>query len=226
MTRTLIIPDIHTRFAIAEQVIDKENPDKIVFLGDYFDAFDDSPEIAHEVEVWLKKSLRDPKGTHLLGNHDISYLTNGKFPCSGWDGAKQMFINKVEIDWTKLQYFTTVDDWICTHAGVTSEFYKAFNQNNLNVKNFLLLMKEEYEYRLNMCSGYRGGKDSYPGILWCDYGEFVDIRNTKQIFGHTKGPVRRLENRDIKSEHICLDSGLHDYAVYENNKMRITRIKR
>lgn len=33
MTRTLILPDIHTRFDIAEQVIDKENPDKIVFLG-------------------------------------------------------------------------------------------------------------------------------------------------------------------------------------------------
>lgn len=222
--RTLIIPDIHTRFDIAESIIDKENPDKIVFLGDYFDNWDDSPEIAHQVALWLKESLKDPKRTHLIGNHDISYITNGSNPCSGWNGAKQMFINRVKINWKSLQYYTFVDDWICTHAGVSKEFYDAFNVNDLNVKNFLLFMKEKYDYRLHMCSYTRGGNDSYPGILWCDYGEFIDIPNTKQIFGHTKGPVRRLEHKNISAEHICLDSALHDYAIYENGKMEIFRV--
>lgn len=225
MSRTLIIPDIHTKIGFAEEIIEKENPDKIVFLGDYFDNFSDSPEIAYQVAEWLKKSLRDPKRTHLIGNHDMSYLSNGKFPCSGWDGAKQMFINKVEIDWTKLQYFTFVDDWLCTHAGLSYEFYKAFNVNNLNVKNFLLLMKEKYEFRLNMCSGFRGGQDSYPGILWCDYGEFVDIPNTKQIFGHTYGKVRKLEIKDTNSEHICIDTWLQYYAIYEDGIMKVIKNK-
>ena len=43
--KTLIIPDIHTRFDVAESFIDKERPDNVVFLGDYFDTFDDTLEI-------------------------------------------------------------------------------------------------------------------------------------------------------------------------------------
>ncbi|MDH3313141.1 MAG: hypothetical protein OEM28_08345 [Nitrosopumilus sp.] len=40
--KTLIIPDIHTKFGIAETIIVKESPDNVVFLGDYFDSLDDS----------------------------------------------------------------------------------------------------------------------------------------------------------------------------------------
>ena len=37
MTRTLILPDVHNNFGLAETIIEKENADEVVFLGDYFD---------------------------------------------------------------------------------------------------------------------------------------------------------------------------------------------
>ncbi len=40
--KTIIISDIHNDYFTAEKIIKKENPDKIIFLGDYFDDFDDT----------------------------------------------------------------------------------------------------------------------------------------------------------------------------------------
>jgi predicted phosphodiesterase len=37
--KTLIIPDIHGK-SVWKQMIEVESPDRIVFLGDYFDSFD------------------------------------------------------------------------------------------------------------------------------------------------------------------------------------------
>ena len=59
------------------------------------------------------------------------------------------------------------------------------------------------------CSNFRGGIDAHSGIVWCDYDEFVDIPNVKQIFGHTRGELRQTEN------HICLDTALQNYAIYD-----------
>ena len=65
-------------------------------------------------------------------------------------------------------------------------------------------------------SSLRGGIDQYSGILWCDYEEFKDIPDVKQIFGHTKGELRQTEN------HICLDTTLRNYAIYDHDKKELT----
>lgn len=208
-----IIPDIHTKYIDAELLIEKENADQVVFLGDYFDAIGDTPVIAYQVAQWLKDSLSKPNRTHLIGNHDISYMTNGNQPCSGWDGAKQLFVNNVGVPWKSLQYYTWVGDWLCTHAGLSYEFYKAFATSGMNVNDLLetLSKDKDLRFRLSMCSRFRGGNDSYPGILWCDYDEFVDIPDTKQIFGHTHGELRQTEN------HICIDTWLKNYGLYDTH---------
>lgn len=224
MTKTLILPDLHTRFDIAEQVIDEVEHDSIIFLGDYFDNFDDSPKVAHHTALWLKDSLKKQNRIHLIGNHDISYMTNGRHPCSGWDGLKQMYVNRVEIDWSQLKPYCWVDYWLCTHSGLTNEFYNACNVEHLSTESFLQYMIDRNSDRLMDCSNYRGGIDAHSGIFWCDYSEFKDVPNLNQIFGHTVGPVRRLENKDINSEHICLDTALHHYAIHEDGKIKVFKI--
>ena len=44
MKRTLIISDIHLRWKLVDNIINEESPDEIIFLGDYFDDFGDTPE--------------------------------------------------------------------------------------------------------------------------------------------------------------------------------------
>ena len=60
--KTLIIPDMHNKTAEAEHVIQKENPDRTVFLGDYFDSYGEGIEFAHETadvaEVFTAKARK------------------------------------------------------------------------------------------------------------------------------------------------------------------------
>jgi len=227
INKTVIIPDVHCHFDRAEAIILKEVPDEIVFLGDYFDAYDETMETHIQTVEWLKGSMKNPRRIHLLGNHDLSYLDQ-KYTCSGYTGVKKFFIDKIGVKLEKLLRYYWIDEtWLCTHAGLSYEFYKAYAGSGQTVSDFL----ETYDYdvelreRLYNCSNMRGGMDAYSGIVWCDYGEFVDIPDIKQIFGHTNDKcVRHLKN-DNGSEHYCLDTSVRYYAVYENGQMRIEMVK-
>ena len=74
--KTLVIPDIHNDFKLAEGIIHRERPDHTVFLGDYFDDWYDTVQDAANVAKWLRESLENPDRTHLIGNHDVSYMTD------------------------------------------------------------------------------------------------------------------------------------------------------
>jgi len=214
-----IIPDIHTDFVRAETMIRKEKADKIIFLGDYFDQFNDTLEVTHQVGTWLKKSLEDPNRIHLLGNHDLSYL-NGNYGCAGYSEGKLWAIRNSKVNLTKLQDYCWAGDWLCTHAGLTNNFYKAYKQNGESVNDFLQRYSKDKELRPRLfnCSPARGGRDAYSGIVWCDYWEFQDIPQLKQIFGHTNKDVRHIEESN-GTEHYCIDAGLRYYAVLEDNNM-------
>ena len=80
--KTIIISDIHNDYFTAEKIIKKENPDKIIFLGDYFDDFDDTVKDSENTAKWLVKSLKQENRIHLIGNHDLSYMTdNSNLKC-------------------------------------------------------------------------------------------------------------------------------------------------
>ncbi len=70
--KLIIIPDLHNDYFTAEKIIKKENRDKVLFLGDYFDDFYDTLEDADNTAKWLTKSLQQKNRVHLIGNHDLS----------------------------------------------------------------------------------------------------------------------------------------------------------
>lgn len=225
--KTLIIPDMHNKTAEAEHVIQKENPERTIFLGDYFDSFGEGIEFAHETAIWLRSSLQKPDRVHLIGNHDLSYVGNGLFPCSGFDSFKMWAIGRIlgKEDWSKMVFHVWLDDWLCTHAGVSRQFFDNYSLGR-DIRTFM--KEEELEATKSIqsgsyhpffhCTKTRGGFDRYPGILWCDYDEFEDMTGIKQIFGHTPdSKVRKSGN------HICLDAHLVYYGVYENKEMVIRR---
>ncbi len=122
-----------------------------------------------------------------------------------------------------MRFHVWVGDWLCTHAGVSKQFFDYYSKGR-DIRTFM--MEEENEalkflragtyHPFFHCTSARGGRDRYPGILWCDYDEFEDMPLTNQIFGHTADSnVRRSGN------HICLDAHLTYYAVYENDKMDV-----
>lgn len=214
----LIIPDIHTKWFEAEEIIDKVKPTLTVFLGDYFDDFNDTLEETHQTAEWLKKSMKNHYRTHLMGNHDLSYI-NQDFPCAGFSEGKLWAIKNAGVDLSKLQHYVWVEDWLCTHAGLSNDFFNAYNYKHLHLTKFLDDMIKTNRNRLYDCSWARGGSDAHSGIVWCDYGEFKNIPKVKQIFGHTHGPLRKT------AKHICLDTWLKYYAVYDLDKRTMECIK-
>ena len=253
--RTLVIPDIHHKYHIAEQIISKERPDLTIFLGDYFDDFYDTADDVANTAKWLKGSLdstcteNDNKTSncriHLIGNHDLHYMTmNQKFTCRGHSRLKHNIIDTFDIDWSKLRLYYWLGDtddmsdrWLCTHAGFTNKLFVKYLKTGSETVNDILqradedldnIHNESVEHTFLQAGTIRGGpENSVGGIIWCDYNEFVDIPNTKQIFGHTRDfKVRHKITSAINSEHYCIDTTLCNYAICDDyNTMTIKNVE-
>lgn len=228
LKKTLIIPDIHTGFVRAEAIIDKVEHDNVVFIGDYFDSFYDTLEETKQTAEWLKDSMEKENRIHLLGNHDLAYLDQNHI-CSGFAEEKLIVIRNVGVKLNELKHFCWVGEWLVTHAGLSNDFFKAYNNLGLDVNHFLHDLEKDpvSRHRLYDVSVERGGRNAFGGIVWCDYKEFTDIPGIKQIFGHTKGDTVRhgikasMENIKLSSEHYCIDTGLKHYGLYDWKKKQM-----
>ena len=74
--KILVLGDIHGR-TIWKDIIDSENPDKIIFLGDYVSTHDNissSQQIDNLEDILSYKEGNLDKGILLRGNHDTQHL--------------------------------------------------------------------------------------------------------------------------------------------------------
>jgi len=241
-TRTLILSDIHNNWEKAEKIIRHEMPDKIVFLGDYFDDFGDDYRVASETAGWLVASLSIPNRTHIMGNHDTNYaFSRRSYKCSGYEAGKDYAISEIikESDWRKLPLYAWVDNWLCSHAGVHTHFYTKYG----NGKDFKTWLKETCGEALEtafanepakpilMAGMSRGGRELHGGIDWCDADEFIPVEGINQIFGHT--PQRKPRWIDAGSpltlkysRNLCLDvSHCNYYVLHDSNNDMNIKIK-
>ena len=233
--KLVIIPDIHNKHRVAEEIIQREDPDRVVFLGDYFDDFGDTLEDAGSTSEWLARSLQQKNRIHLIGNHDLSYMTdNPRLKCTGYSPGKHEVIRGHGIKWDRLKLFCWAGDWLCTHAGLAREFYERQKVSRSDsVQKVLERSGQDLEniddvghpHAFFQAGFSRGGTSPVGGILWCHYGEFADIAGINQIFGHTRGDaVRHQKTGD--SEHYCIDTQLNHYAVYQARTMRVVKAAR
>ena len=75
--RTLVLGDIHGK-TIWKDIIKKENPDKVIFLGDYVtthEGISSEAQIANLEEILDYKEANSSKVILLRGNHK-NFLTN------------------------------------------------------------------------------------------------------------------------------------------------------
>jgi hypothetical protein len=223
--KTLILPDIHCHFAKAEAIISREVPDFTVFLGDYFDAYDETMEAHYQTAEWLRDSLKNTDRIHLLGNHDLSYL-DPYYACSGFAQYKLFLIRKAGVPLKRLQLFHWLDEnLLCTHAGLSNSFYQAYS-NGLPIRKFLnKYSQKDLRDRLFNVSPHRGGRDAFGGIVWCDFDEFDHINGISQIFGHTRGDEPRIVMMEEDHYDYCIDTGLNNYIIYENDKIKLKHAK-
>lgn len=225
MPRTIVIPDIHTKFERAEAMLATELWDHAVLLGDYFDDWNDSVEANKRTANWLGECLDDYKQrfTCLWGNHDQSYLTpNAKLRCSGYTQEKAEAIrSRMQPYLNQLVGAVMVEGWLLTHAGLT-KYLKSEDMTAENVVDYLngaiTLTQQDTRFLPNLCGiGYlRDGTQPVGGITWCDWSEFEPVEEFGQIFGHTQH-----KEPQYRGNSVCLDTRLNHYAIIEDGILSV-----
>jgi predicted phosphodiesterase len=106
----------------------KQDFDKVIFIGDYFDSFDVpfEKQMSNFKEILDFKEANVDKVILLIGNHDYHYIMPNTY-YSGYQRAFEVQINSILMDaldkgWIQM---TTYDGgWLFTHAGVTETWAK------------------------------------------------------------------------------------------------------
>lgn len=200
--KLLVIPDIHTKYEKADRIVQQFNKThKLIFTGDYFDQFGDTPELNGLVANWLKSTMdKYPDWVYLYGNHDIQYHPHITQFCSGFSSGKKDAINsEMSIDdWKRLKFFHFENGYWFSHAGITEFWFKHPITNSITVNS---VQKEIDDAHVQMILGQnenaiwsasyrRGGKFPTGGILWEDFRDIKLIQDMHQVVGHT--PVHRI----------------------------------
>jgi len=238
--RTLIIPDVHQDIGWVRAILDQEddNWDRLVFLGDYFDSFDNPPVVASVGETAeFLLDLREEYGervTYLIGNHDVPYFellelaqsgAHLPFPvnsCSGFDTDKATEIARVlDTDFRdSCRLFIFCNGHLLSHAGVHPKFWREGHpgiDDPIEALDELCQIAMENLGKKYMailgCGSARGGPEDVGGITWLDWNrEFEDHPSLPpQIVGHTP---HSLGPRD-EGRSWCIDGNQSCWAILE-----------
>ena len=255
-SRTLVIPDIHNDVLRAEAAISAlaGRYDRIVFLGDYFDDFGDSPETIRLVAQWLKYSVEQPERTHLVGNHDLAYLVPSVFTyCSGFTPEKMRAVGPVLRSIPRDRFHAAVDvgGWLLSHAGVLP--LHAGNRSAAEIAAWADTMLRQLfaggRPALFAAGAARGGREPAGGITWCDWDEeFVPTAGLHQVVGHTPaaavriaeiqpggiltraslsapGQIEKTSTRDGREScNLCIDTRLQNVLLLIGDNYSVIRL--
>lgn len=223
----IIIPDTHGRTFWKDAIKEKQDNEKVIFLGDYHDPYphenistEDSIVNFEEILDYKKNNPKDV--ILLLGNHDCGYIWPDV--CSSrrdrvhYKDISAMFrdnFDKFDLAYQK-------DGYLLTHAGVHKWWFdlvdshiKDIDYNHVAdiLNNWLHVDEYDKESMLGIYSNYRGwGGDLYGSCVWADVREWLaepinDTFDDKklpfyQIFSHTQ----LVEEPLIQPDWACLDT--------------------
>ena len=234
--KTVIIPDIHHHISQVKLILLHEAPDKVVFLGDWFDDFFDTPEMSADTAIWLMKRMdRHPEDVFIWGNHDTHYgFPSHETRCSGFEQIKCDAIRDIMTGrhWDRFVFHHWEASWLCTHAGLTRPHASGVD----DIKAWLTAEEQKAQEALRrskrhwmFAAGYaRGGPSPFGGVNWCDTSEFLPIQDVNQVFGHTpqgsrvwKYDTNRRKDQVKNSDNYCIDTHLRFYAVIRDGIFEI-----
>jgi hypothetical protein len=150
--KNLILGDTHGR-SNWKLAIHQEQPDRVIFVGDYFDSFDipgldqiyNFKEIIH-----YKESNPQVEVIMLIGNHDHHY-----FPEIGYTGTSG-YQNKIAPSITQvidenrhhLQAAYSFEEYLFTHAGISPVFMdQVFGEDSWNIENVVADLNELFKHK-------------------------------------------------------------------------------
>ena len=202
----IIIGDIHGNVAKVEAFLSYKPEAVHVALGDYVDSFLESPSR----QIQALRLLLDSNAVLLWGNHDLHYLAQPPFICTGFQyGREKQYQDMIEAHKRRFLAAYAVDGWLCTHAGVCQGLTKGdldvtiiVDRLNAKLAAFIEQPHEPGPLSIFAIGAGRGGDSRCGGIFWYDFKRENALDSSiKQIFGHTetKEPV-------VAATYVALDT--------------------
>jgi len=202
--KTVVIGDVHGR-SLWKLIVNQENPDRVVFIGDYFDSFDIKGEeqLNNFLDIIEYKKSSGKEVIMLIGNHDHHYFP--EIGDSGTSGYQPMFSYQIspvlDANREHLQMAYQMDEFLFSHAGVSSVFMdETFGPNGWKVETIVDDLNEMFIHRPGVFS-FNGldpyGDDEYQTPIWIRPKSLMRAnRNTLrtrfiQVVGHTQ--VKKLD---------------------------------
>lgn len=236
--KTVVIGDIHGR-SVWKLIVHMENPDMVIFIGDYFDSFDIKgvEQIQNFKEIIEYKKTSGKEVIMLIGNHDYHYFPEiGNTGTSGYQkGIAPNIIQIIDENRKHLQIAYQMDQFLFSHAGVSSEFMDhTFGVGGWKVETIVDDLNEMFKYRprvfeFNGLDPY--GDDEYQTPIWIRPRSLMKVnKNTLrtrviQVVGHTE--VKSLDlvgsEKSAGGRYYLIDclgtSG--EYMIIEDGKLRV-----
>lgn len=149
--KTIIVGDIHGR-SIWKLIYEMEKPDRLIFIGDYFDSFDikGADQLSNFQDIIAFKESGKCEVIMLIGNHDHHYFPEvGDTGTSGYQHLLAPSIQYV-VDQSRnhLKMAYQMDEFLFTHAGVSSVFMdQVFGKGDWKVENLAIDLNEMFKYK-------------------------------------------------------------------------------
>ncbi len=199
--KILTIPDLHGK--PSWKFIFDTIYDHIIFVGDFVDSFDmsDTTIFSNLQSIIDIKKLFPEKIILLWGNHEMQYLFNQEYQCSGYRPTMFTSLHFLLNDNRDLfQYAFQYKNYIWTHGGIHCGWWKyrfkgKDNENIADQLNNAFEQKQPKIYKPNIeplfdCGWDRGGSAKVGGPLWIDRRSLWEkgIHGYHQIVGHNIVP--------------------------------------
>ena len=211
--KILVIPDVHeTNYW--EKALEyglKNNYDKIIQVGDWFDAWEHDWTDDKPVKNFLKaveEAKKNDKFDILLGNHDFSYLTHDT--CSGYQAFQADKIRKALISTTDyVNVAKEYDGWVFSHAGVSTTWAKRFNVETVEDINDIFhnktvkfaILDQKFKDEVNI---------RYPIEYWIGIGSMIAKEKPDDVYKIHRTPSD-LAKIEIAKDWMRENYGANDY---------------
>ena len=228
MEKILVLGDIHGRTCWAD-IIKKENPDKVIFLGDYVSTHENissDQQCSNLEDILNYKEANSDKVILLRGNHDLQHLGYSWAGCSGYFNEVGKYMESIKDRFlTDTQWVYVEGSIIFSHAGISKTWFNNFDFKDINLLNNCE-PSEKFGFTPNSFYDYYGNSITQP-CVWIRPQVLVTdaLDGYIQVVGHT--PVKKITNlKSVKDEwpEIWLCDCLPDeYLVIENNEFIIKK---
>ena len=232
--KTIFLGDTHGR-SLWKDIIAKESPDRVVFIGDYFDSFDikGTEQMFNFKEIIAFKESNQCEVILLIGNHDYHYYPGGETYSGYQHGAAPAIKQLLEENKHHMQMCYQLDNILCSHAGIGHNWL--VEQEKYESGSIADFVNDIWNYKPNRFIFY--GFDPYgdnktqtpiwirPASLLSGNKDTFLKTDYIQIAGHTQVRKIDIEGKATGGRYYFIDAiEIGQYLIYENNQFILGKI--